>query len=505
MKTGAERVYSTRSPKRGWSWETLPAPIPESEITETIAAEVAIIGGGISGLAAGARCAEKGLRAVVIEKQEGFPASADPVGAADSNVMRGLGVTIDKAKLARDWLALTGSRPDEPLLWLFLDRSGEALDWLLSLAGDEIEVTLLTGYQGQDVKGHPGAHRIVRKPGSTKYSQAEGGPLVCEILQAELLKQGGRIDRGVQALQLLKDESGRVTGFLAMDAAGKIRRYLGAKGVILASGGIGGDRELLEAFCPLGLKPSVNHSSATGDSQKLAYRAGAALEPPQWASELHCDAFFPYPLFFLHVNRLGKRFMNEDTRDHSKAVRCMMQPGGSYAWTVMDGKWLADYEARFRSFNPDIAPEAVSQALSAALSDGSAVQADTLEELAAKMDVPADALKAAVSRYSELAKAGDDGDFGKRSEFLTTVETAPFYAVKWGPALEEVYGGILTDASLRVLTPEYEAIPGLYAAGSAAFGPFGLDYPTALGGASSGQALTWAYLAAEHIADAKEV
>lgn len=501
MKTGAERVYSARSPKRGWSWETLPAPIPEAEIAEAVTADVVIIGGGISGLAAGARCAEKGLSAVIVEKQEDVTAAADPVGAADSAVMRRLGVRIDRAKLARDWLALTGSRPDEPLLWLFLDRSGEALDWLLSLAGDEAEVTLLTGYQGQDVKGYPGAHRIVRKSGSTKYVHTEGIPLVCEILQTELRKQGGCIDRGVQAVQLLKEESGRVTGFLARDAEGKYRRYLGRKGVILASGGIGGDRELLEAFCPLGLKPSVNHSSATGDSQKLAYRAGAALEPPQWASELRCDAFFPYPLFFLHVNRLGKRFMNEDTRDHSKAVRCMMQPGGDYAWTVMDGKWRTDYEARFRLFNPDITPEAVSEALSAALAEGNAVQAETLDELAVKMDVPAQALKAAVSRHSELAKAGDDGDFGKRSAFLTSVETAPFYGVKWGPALEEVYGGILTDLSLRVLTAEREAIPGLYATGSAAAGPFGLDYPTALGGASAGQALTWAYLAAEHIAD----
>ena len=354
-----------------------------------------------------------------------------------------------------------------------------------------MEVELCSGYQGQDVKAYPGAHR---------FSCSRGTSSVCEYLQNPAM----RVDRGMAARQLLKDESGRVTGFLAQDASGSWKRYLAKKAVILASGGIGGDRELLECFCPLGLKPSVNHSTATGDSQKLAFWAGAALEPPQWASELRNDSFFSFPLFFLHVNRLGKRFMNEDTRTHSKAVRCMMQPGGSYAWAVLDAGWPSDLETRLRSYDPSITEADFRQALTDALRNGIAVQADSLEVLAQKMEVPAEALEAAVSRYNELADAGDDGDFGKRSEFLTKVEKAPFYALKWGPSLREVYGGIRTDVSLRVLTPEGAPIPGLYAAGSAASGVIGLDYPEVLGGADLGQALTWGYLAAEHIAAAKE-
>ena len=491
MKTGAERVYCLNSPKRGWSWETVPAPVPDSDISETVSADVAIVGGGLAGLAAGARCAELGLSAVIAERDEA-PAEEDPViGAADSAVMRAQGVKIDKAQLARDWLALTGSRPDEDLLWLYLNRSGEALDWLLKRVEGVMEVELLSGYQGQDVKSYPGAHRFSRRPGV---------PSVCEYLQSRDV----RVDRGMAARQLLRDESGRVTGFLAQDAAGTWKRYLGKKAVLLASGGIGGDRELLECFCPLGLKAPISRSTAAGDSQKLAYWAGAALEPPQWASQLRCDALFPYPLFFLHVNRLGKRFMNEDTRAHSKAVRCMMQPGGSYAWAVLDARWPSDLEARLRGYDPSVTVEDFRAALADALANGSAVEADSPEALAEKMDVPAAALKAAIDRYNELAAAGDDGDFGKRSEFLTKVEAAPFYALKWGPALQEVYGGIRTDVSLRVLTPEGAPIPGLYAAGSAAGGVIGLDYPEVLGGADLGQALTWGYLAAEHIAAAKE-
>ena len=49
------RFYSNRSPNKGYSWETPPTPVPESDIAETVTAEVLVIGGGISGLAASAR------------------------------------------------------------------------------------------------------------------------------------------------------------------------------------------------------------------------------------------------------------------------------------------------------------------------------------------------------------------------------------------------------------------------------------------------------------------
>ena len=56
------KFYSNRSPKKGYSWETPPEPIAEADIAETVTTEVLILGGGISGLASGARCADMGCR-----------------------------------------------------------------------------------------------------------------------------------------------------------------------------------------------------------------------------------------------------------------------------------------------------------------------------------------------------------------------------------------------------------------------------------------------------------
>ena len=64
------KFYSNRSPKKGYSWETAPEKIAESEIVETLTADVIMIGGGISGLAAGARCKYRGLDTIIIDKNK---------------------------------------------------------------------------------------------------------------------------------------------------------------------------------------------------------------------------------------------------------------------------------------------------------------------------------------------------------------------------------------------------------------------------------------------------
>ena len=123
---------------------------------------------------------------------------------------------------------------------------------------------------------------------------------------------------------------------------------------------------------------------------------------------------------------------------------------------------------------------------------GNAVKADTLEELAEKMDVPAENLIATVKRYNEIVASGDDTDFGKRARLLTSVEKAPFYALKWGPMLLDVFGGAQVDVNLNVIGADCRTIPGLYAVGNAAGGMYAVDYPLLLNGNSYGRALAYA-------------
>lgn len=517
------KSYSNLSPKRGWSWETPPATIPEDQIVETLEADVAIIGGGISGLAAGARCVQRGMSVIIVDRFRELLGRAAHVGVLDSAVMRRLGITIDKKKFARDWMMISGSRVNEELLWLYINRSGEAFDWFMALGGEALDATIYTGYyKGPGFNEYPGTHLVFQKPGYDTFKYDYGGMLVVEVLERTILDGGGQIFRPVRAEQLEKDKDGRVVSFLAKsETDGKYRRYVGKKGVILASGDIEGDPEMLEAFCPLALKSSNARywpkGNNTGDGHKMAYWAGAAFDDPSWALSLHGrrddDASY-FSFFFLFVNSRGKRFMNEDTWTQAKSIRALSQPGGDIAYTVMDAKWMAEFGERFEiiggqgvtplnianwgdQWSPDCG---LDKTIDQMIEKGRcAWKADTLEELAEKMGVPSENLLATVARYNELAARGDDVDFGKRGELLTSITKPPFYALKWGPSLLDVFGGALTDTDMRVLDPYFEPIPGLYAVGNAAGGFYGVDYPLLLNGNSFGRALTWGLAVTEGI------
>lgn len=341
--------------------------------------------------------------------------------------------------------------------------------------------------------------------------------LVCEILEKELINHSGRLFRSTCAEQLEKDDTGRVVAFIAKGEDGLYRRYKGSKAVILASGDIGGNPEMLEAFCPIALKPSKNMyypaGLNTGDGHKMAYWAGAAFDPPAWAPSLHNIAYCGYSFFFLHVNQRGKRFMNEDTWMQAKSIRCMMQPGGDYAFTIMDSKWLTEFGERYDLVGGQgVMPLSLSnfsdrwdpscgllQEIEESIDRGLGAKSDTLENLASMINVPADALLKTVARYNELVDIGDDVDFGKRSGLLTSIVKPPFYALKWGPALLNVFGGALTDTHLNVIGPDQKPIPGLFAVGNVSGGMYGVDYPLLLNGNSYGRALTWALAVADGI------
>ena len=82
---------------------------------------------------------------------------------------------------------------------------------------------------------------------------------------------------------------------------------------------------------------------------------------------------------------------------------------------------------------------------------------------------------------------------------LQPIRKPPFTALKWGVALLNVFGGMLTDTQMRVIRPDCTPIPGLYAVGNVAGGFYGVDYPLLMNGNSFGRALTWALVVTEGI------
>ena len=126
------------------------------------------------------------------------------------------------------------------------------------------------------------------------------------------------------------------------------------------------------------------------------------------------------------------------------------------------------------------------------------LKADTLEELAEKMDVPAETLRATVERYNSLAAGGKDVDFGVEAGKMKPVEVAPYYAVKVLNFCLVTVSGLTINTNMQVIDTEAKVIPGLYASGNTSGGFFADTYPRNVHGASHGRAMTFGRLAALH-------
>ena len=171
--------YSNRSDSRGGSWEAAPAPHPGA--LETVSADVAVIGAGVSGLAAAVRCAQLGMSVIVAEKRMEAVPHGKYIGVVPADA--------DRKIFAKEWLKACGSRVNEDLLWLYMRNSASVIDWLNDLASGEAEAVKCESiYKNPGISGYDGDY-VLRRTGA-RYKCSDGG-LLLEILEDALARLGG--------------------------------------------------------------------------------------------------------------------------------------------------------------------------------------------------------------------------------------------------------------------------------------------------------------------------
>ena len=136
------------------------------------------------------------------------------------------------------------------------------------------------------------------------------------------------------------------------------------------------------------------------------------------------------------------------------------------------------------------------------IENGFVIQADTIEELAEGLGLPADKVKATVDHYNELAYAGEDTDYGKEQHRLTPVDTAPFYGAKNTGYVLCTMDGIQIDTNMNAIDTEGNLIPGLYVNGNDSGGYFANTYPNLSTGMACGRTVTFGYLVGKYLAGA---
>ncbi|KAA9150606.1 FAD-dependent oxidoreductase [Microbacterium lushaniae] len=331
-------------------------------------------------------------------------------------------------------------------------------------------------------------------------------------------------------LSLITDDTGAVVGGVVRHDGTNVRiRARG--GVVIASGGFEHDKELRARYQPFANPAlSMGAESNTGDGIKAAADAGAALELMESAWWYPCIAWGPGRVQFslnermmpaqLIVDGGGKRYINEAT-PYSEFGLAMIEggPDGTSrvpSWLITDDWSWRRYVVFGHLPLPKIpfAPAPTGHALPPAWRDSeSVVKADTVRDLAAGIGVPEDALERTIARYNAVAATGKDTDFGRgdsvydqyysditlASPNLAPLHGGPYYAFRLILADLGTNGGVRTDERARALRPDGTAIDGLYVSGNAAAAVMGRSYAGA--GATIAPAMTFAYIAANDIAD----
>ena len=314
----------------------------------------------------------------------------------------------------------------------------------------------------------------------------------------EILKLGGRIDYNTTAKYLEKDDAGTVVSTVAVNSEGDYVRYVGSKGVILATGDFSRDRDMVAKYCPMALPYGLG-GVYEGDGHKMALWAGAAWQkytpnapmivsmgdevlPCRWWAE-GAGTTFPGLL----VNAKGLRYCDEDSLYGYAPWPQKVQPGG-YSFLIWDDDWVFAsapwqgdaigapdrdtqevYDQIQSLFNSDAGSKATDEYAGFNASMGTAVKADTLEELADGLGFTGkdkEEFLAQVERYNEYCETGVDEEFHKDKRFLLPVAKPPFYGVKNEPYTLCITGGLNVNRNQEVLDSNNDPLPGLYAVGT---------------------------------------
>ena len=502
--------------------------IDEASITETIDCEVLVVGAGNAGAFAAAAAVEAGAKTILIERYDHDGASGirDTFAACGSTEQQEDGADVPKATAVNYLSNWSQGYTRRSLAQLWADNSGELVDWYAKRL-EEGGMSFRHEIDGD----HPSNYQYLEVGHSVQYGEEYYEQLTMDKVFDYAVPLGLDIHYEVTMLKLEKNADGRVTGVLASKADGSIVRYNASNGVIMATGGYSNNMDMIKALQPWTIEQiGVNYSKAgsKGDGIKACLWAGAKMDTVHSAmifdracikpdevgktgESVPAGWFWMGSQPFLKVNLDGERFMNEYQPYDYVLHQAAVQPNHTYC-TVWDSTYAEDIE-RFGTHGcsrlyphengtDPVFPMAYVDEMNAGLmEEGYIVQADTIEELAEKLNIPVDTFKATVERYNELSKIGEDEDFGKEDYRLSTLDTAPFYGTRQcGGYFICTMDGIQIDDTLHAMSTEGEAIPGLYVVGDCSGNYFAGSYPNLMSGAAAGRSATFGRLAGQFAA-----
>lgn len=535
-------------------WLGTEPEIDESKVAKTVDVDVAVVGCGIAGVAACRSVAEDGGLVAAFEKADGPQCRSGEYAVINGKV---------QAKWGRDtWtreqiddiidshMVESTYRCKRSIMSKWAHNIGDAFDWWVEANPDLYYAeTTRSAIPDESAENFiipifyplPEHYDWKQERFPCYPTSVEFKPDQHVTVEANMQKA---IDTGnVQTfygcfVEKLIMENGRCVGLYARDAAtGEYIKCNASKGVILSTGDYSQNTKMLKHFCPEVIENNIQclftnvdvegNFTNQGDGIQLGMWAGAQVQQSHAPMIHHMGGGADLAgvgvmgnAGFLNLDLNGKRFMNEDLPGQQLENQIELQKNRE-SWQIFDSNWpeqlpympaahggacyYEDYasEDEGPKNNTTYRNYKSPYQLEAAVADGRAVKADTLEELVAKIypdDTAAQQTALdSIQRYNELAKAGYDEDFHKPASRMWAVENGPFYADKFTTALLLVcIGGLESDEDCHTFDADRNVIPGLYVAGNIQGNRFATEYPIGLKGVSHSMAMYYGYVAGKN-------
>ena len=535
-------------------WLGTEPEIDESKVAKTVDVDVAVVGCGIAGVAACRSVAEEGGLVAAFEKADGPQCRSGEYAVINGKV---------QAKWGRDtWtreqiddiidshMVESTYRCKRSIMSKWAHNIGDAFDWWVE-ANPDLYYAETTRSASPDESADnfiipifyplPEHYDWKQERFPCYPTSVEFKPDQHVTVEANMQKA---IDTGnVQTfygcfVEKLIMDNGRCVGLYARDAAtGEYIKCNASKGVILSTGDYSQNTKMLKHFCPEVIENNIQclftnvdvegNFTNQGDGIQLGMWAGAQVQQSHAPMIHHMGGGADLAgvgvmgnAGFLNLDLNGKRFMNEDLPGQQLENQIELQKNRE-SWQIFDSNWpeqlpympaahggacyYEDYasEDEGPKNNTTYRNYKSPYQLEAAVADGRALKADTLEELVAKIypdDTAAQQTALdSIQRYNELAKAGYDEDFHKPASRMWAVENGPFYADKFTTALLLVcIGGLESDEDCHTFDADRNVIPGLYVAGNIQGNRFATEYPIGLKGVSHSMAMYYGYVAGKN-------
>jgi flavocytochrome c len=433
--------------------------------------DIAIVGSGGAGMAAGIEARDAGARVITFEM------AAEPGGAAiisgggccivGSPIQKENGVEDSPDLAFDDWVKWGGPTVDKDWARYYIDHSLHDLYfWAEGLGAKWVETT---NQEGNTVP---------------RWTRPERGGLGLTTHLIEGYRaRGGEIVLNTEITRI-KVEGNTVTGIEGVDTETGARVDVACKTVLVSTGGFNSNLDMI-----LEIKPELKNDKIMVGSGPGSVGKGHALVREVGGRFAHMDHvwFYAYatPDYrdpnqrrglafrqvpgYIWVNQQGRRFHNEARSGGASASPALLAQSPRHAWaiadrTMMDGIAIADPYYRT---GDKIDREKVETLL---VDSPHVKSAATLAELAGAIGVDEATFLDTLGRYNAAIEQGLDNEpeFGKPLKMSKAFDTPPYYAVQLFPMARKNLGGVKTDIRCRVLGEDMAPVPGLYAAGEVA-------------------------------------